>query len=105
MAPIRPRSSSMISHSTFNRQGMKMKRSLAAFALMLLATSLLAATDGPNRAARVLAETPGLRTLSDDDGGRVEAFTHGDATRGLTVHRGGGVEQAGGGVVVLGALS
>ncbi len=60
---------------------------------MLLATSLLAATDGPNRAARVLAETPGLRTLSDDDGGRVEAFTHGDATRELTFHGGAVVKE------------
>src|SRR5260370_38898729 len=92
MAPIRRRSSSMISHSTFNRQGMKMKRSLAAFALMLLATSLLAATDGPNRAARVLAEPPGLRTLSDDDGGRGGAFRHGDAPLERTLPAGGALE-------------
>ena len=60
---------------------------------MLLSTSLLAATDGPNRAARVLAETPGLRTLSDDDGGRVEAFRHGDSARELTFHGGAVVKE------------
>ncbi len=58
---------------------MKMKRSLAVFALMLLVTPLMAAKDEPNRAARVLAETPGLVTLPDDDGGRVEVFLHGGA--------------------------
>jgi hypothetical protein len=65
-----------------------MKRSLAAFALTLLVTPLMAAKDEPNRAARVLAETPGLITLSDDDGGRVEVFRHGGAARELTFHGG-----------------
>jgi hypothetical protein len=73
---------------------MNMKRSLAAFALMLLVTPLMAATkDEPNRAARVLAETPGLITLADDDGGRVEVFRHGAAARQLTFHGGAVVKE------------
>ena len=72
---------------------MKMKRSLAAFALMLLVTPLMAGAEEPNRAARVLAETPGLITLSDDDGGRVEVFRHGGAARELTFHGGAVVKE------------
>jgi hypothetical protein len=72
---------------------MKMKRSLAAFALTLLVTPLMAAKDEPNRAARVLAETPGLITLGDDDGGRVEVFRHGAAARELTFHGGAVVKE------------
>jgi len=72
---------------------MKMKRSLAAFALTLLVTPLMAAKDEPNRAARVLAETPGLITLADDDGGRVEVFRHGAVPRELTFHGGAVVKE------------
>src|ERR1700756_5723036 len=72
---------------------MKMKRSLAAFALALLVTPLMAAKDEPNRAARVLAETPGLITLADDDGGRVEVFRHGAAARQLTFHGGAVIRE------------
>src|SRR5258708_30571508 len=72
---------------------MKMKRSLAAFALTLLVTPLLAGTEEPNRAARVLAETPGLITLSVNDGGRVEVFRHGGAARDLTFHGGAVVKE------------
>src|SRR6266849_3139152 len=72
---------------------MKMKKSLAAFALTLLVTPLLAGTEEPNRAARVLAETPGLITLSDDDGGRVEVFRHGGALRELTFHGGSVIKE------------
>src|SRR5258706_9621436 len=72
---------------------MKMKKSLAAFALTLLVTPLMAAKDEPNRAARVLAETPGLITLADDDGGRVEVFRHGAASRQLTFHGGAVVKE------------
>jgi hypothetical protein len=72
---------------------MKMKRLLAVFALMLLVTPLMAAKDEPNRAARVLAETPGLVTLPDDDGGRVEVFRHGGAARQLTFHGGAVVRE------------
>ena len=70
-----------------------MKRSLAAFALTLLVTPLLAGTEEPNRAARVLAETPGLITLSVNDGGRVEVFRHGGAARDLTFHGGAVVKE------------
>lgn len=70
-----------------------MKRSLAALALTLLVTPLMAAKDEPNRAARVLAETPGLITLSDDDGGRVEVFRHGGVARDLTFHGGTVVKE------------
>ena len=70
-----------------------MKKSLAAFALVLLVTPLMAAKDEPNRAARVLAETPGLITLADDDGGRVEVFRHGSAPRELTFHGGAVVKE------------
>jgi hypothetical protein len=72
---------------------MKMKRLLAAFALTLLVTPLMAAKDEPNRAARVLAETPGLITLADDDGGRVEVFRHGGVARQLTFHGGAVVKD------------
>lgn len=67
---------------------MTMKKPLAAFALTLLVTPLMAAKEEPNRAARVLAETPGLITLADDDGGRVEVFRHGGTARDLTFHGG-----------------
>src|SRR5260370_21644333 len=84
---------------------MNMKRSLAAFALMLLVTPLMAATkDEPNRAARVLAETPGLTTLADDDGGRVEVFRHGAVARQLTFHGGAGGQEPGLPIVLPGAL-
>ncbi len=69
-----------------------MKKPLAALALTLLVTPLMAAKDQPNHAARVLADTPGLVTLADDDGGRVEVFRHGGASRELTFH-GGAVIQ------------
>jgi hypothetical protein len=65
-----------------------MKKPLAALALTLLVTPLMAAKVEPNHAARVLADTPGLITLADDDGGRVEVFRHGAAPRELTFHGG-----------------
>jgi hypothetical protein len=72
---------------------MKMKTSVAAFALVLLGTSVIATAGEPNRAARVLAETPGLVTLFDDDGGRVEVFRHGAASRTLTFHGGAVIRE------------
>jgi hypothetical protein len=72
---------------------MKMKRSLAAFALALLVTPLMAAKEEPNRAARVLAETPGLITLADDDGGRVEVFRLGGVPRERSFHGGAVIRE------------
>jgi hypothetical protein len=60
---------------------------------MLLGTTALFAAEQTNRAARVLAETPGLVTLADDDGGRVEIFRHGQAARNLTFHGGAVIKQ------------
>lgn len=72
---------------------MKMKTAIPALALILLVTPVLLAVDEPNRAARVLAETPGLVTLADDDGGRVEIFRHGETMRSLTYHGGAVIKQ------------
>jgi len=70
-----------------------MKKPLAALALLLLVTPLIAAKDQQNHAARVLADTPGLITLADDDGGRVEVFRHGGAARELTFHGGAVIKE------------
>jgi hypothetical protein len=72
---------------------MKMKNSVAALAIVLLGTSANVIADEPNRAARVLADTPGLVTLFDDDGGRVEVYRHGAASRQLTFHGGAVVRE------------
>ena len=66
-----------------------MKTLATALTLTLLAaTASVAATAPQDRAARVLAATPGLITLGDDDGGRVEIFRHGQVPRALTHHGG-----------------
>ncbi|HEX7140822.1 MAG TPA: hypothetical protein VF219_23415 [Vicinamibacterales bacterium] len=70
-----------------------MKNSVAALALVLLGAPVIAVADGPNRAERVLADTPGLVTLFDDDGGRVEVFRHGAASRQVTFHGGAVVRE------------
>src|SRR5260370_37037221 len=72
---------------------MKMKNSIAALALVLLGTSVIATADEPNRAARVLADTRGLVPRSDDEGGRVEVYRHGAASRQLTFHGGAVVRE------------
>ncbi|GAC1397099.1 MAG: hypothetical protein NVSMB68_13530 [Thermoanaerobaculia bacterium] len=65
-----------------------MKTLATALTLTLLGTSAIAATASQDRAARVLAATPGLLTLGDDDGGRVEIFRHGQTSRTITDHGG-----------------
>ena len=66
-----------------------MKTIATALTLTLLgATASVAAPASQDRAARVLAATPGLLTLGDDDGGRVEIFRHGQPSRALTYHGG-----------------
>lgn len=70
-----------------------MRSFIPVLSLMVAGTAALYAADAPNRAARVLADTPGLTTLADDDGGRVEIFRHGDATRTLTYHGGAVVKE------------
>src|SRR5260370_33032943 len=72
---------------------MKMRIAVAPFAIVLLGTSAKAPADEPNRAARVLADPPGLVTLFDDDGGRVEVYRHGAASRQLTFHGGAVVRE------------
>jgi hypothetical protein len=61
-----------------------MKTFAAALTLTVLGTAAFAATSAQDRASRVLSETPGLLALEDNDGGRVEAFRHGQAARALT---------------------
>jgi hypothetical protein len=72
---------------------MKMKTSIAALAIVLLGAPVIATAAEPNRADRILADTPGLVTLVDDDGGRVEVFRHGGASRELTFHGGAVVRE------------
>ncbi len=70
-----------------------MKTSLAALAIVLLGTPVLVTAAEPNHADRILADTPGLVTLFDNDAGRVEVFRHGGTSRELTFHGGAIVRE------------
>lgn len=82
-----------------------MKTLAAALTFTVLGTAAFAATIAQDRASCVLAETPGLFALEDNDGGRVEAFRHGQAARAMTYHGGAVVSDPTIQVVFLGDWS
>ena len=82
-----------------------MKTILTALTLTLAGATAFASTRSEDRASHVLAPTPGLITLADDDGGRVEVFRSGRAARTLTYHGGAVVRDPNVQIVFLGDWS
>ena len=79
-----------------------MKKALSFTVAALTALTLTAAEEQP-RHARILADKPGLATVFDDDGGKVEIFLRGEADRALEFHGGAVVREPLVQVVFLGA--
>ena len=59
-----------------------------SFTVAALMTVTLASADEQPRHTRILADKPGLVTVFDNDGGKVEIFRHGEADRALEFHGG-----------------
>ena len=74
-----------------------------SFTVAALMTFTLASADEQPRHARILADKPGLATVFDDDGGKVEIFRHGEAGRTLEFHGGAVVHEPLVQLVFLGA--
>jgi len=74
-----------------------------SFTVAALMTFTLASADEQPRHARILADKPGLATVFDDDGGKVEIFRHGEAGRTLEFHGGAVVREPLVQLVFLGA--
>lgn len=79
---------------------MKTALSFAVAALMAFST---ASADEQPRHARILADKPGLATVFDDDGGKVEIWRHGEAERTLEFHGGAVLQEPLVQVLFLGA--
>jgi hypothetical protein len=75
---------------------------VAALMAFTLAPTKVSADEQP-RHARILADKPGLSTVFDDDGGKVEIFRRGEADRALEFHGGAVVREPLVQLVFLGA--
>lgn len=75
---------------------------VAALMTFTLAPMIASADEQP-RHARILADKPGLATVFDDDGGKVEIFRRGEAERTLEFHGGAVVHDPLVQLVFLGA--
>lgn len=80
-----------------------MVKTIVPFATAVLTCSMSAQL--PERPPRILEEKPGLVTVFDDDGGRVETFRAGDPPRDIEFHGGAVIREPLAHVVFLGEWS